>query len=1211
MKRILFFLPTLLLCASLVHAQYNAEGSAERRMIEQVIRQGQAAQTHTPAAPAVSHKDEIAGLRKAYSTFSEARTFLMNGNQIVGNIYDYGGIAPGLGLIRNYNNMVWRGLGDIYQFGPLVAGAVPDKNGAILHFSSDAINDVDARDLDPGNSDHVYGWKALPGYVDPSSKIMASNPAEDKNPKDGKPDSWPRTWYNEQKGQYVWPGYLRQDVPSADLEVLWAMDDRANNEYPYYPFPNDTTIRGLGVKIEGRALQWSSSLAQNCIFFIYTAQNFSPRDLDTVYFGMYGDIDVGGGVAGGTGGVENTDDIAYFISPMDSLHRASHVPVPIYSRSIVYFWDGNGLGYQNIPTHYDACKFLESPGNSIDGINNDGDTKKNGLPMIDESQTNGIDDDGDWNPKTDDVGIDGVPGSRDMGEGDGIPTAGIRMADGTLDPLHPGEPNFELTDLDESDQIGLTAFRSFTIGALRLRDDEVIWGVLEDNFNQMDEIPAASDIAFMYGSGKISLKKANTDGSIKRFSIALLMGANLNDLLISARTVQLIYNQNYQFIRPPDKPVVTAVPGDKKVTLYWDNGAESSTDPILGNDFEGYVIYRSTNPQFTDINLVTDGFGTPLLYQPLTDYTGKTAKWDIAKRPEPFFEDDTSKTKNGRYDLGERFIDVNGNGVYDGSNIADYWQGFAPVPYDQRGIAYYLGDNTGLVHSYVDSFKVVNGQRYYYAVVSYDHGDFTNYAPSECTKRISLDPITSALTFDVNTVEVTPGPRVSGYTTPGFASAQVLDRIGTSGTGTGKITVSVIDDLAIREGIQYRIDFADSIGTNGAKRAALNYAVTRVTPSVAEVTLSDTNFVKLGTANMIVDDALTVVNATTQQAYKEGADYVLETGRGLIRKTGFGAMKNQSVPVKVTFRSYGQLPSTLMANEEANPVFDGMKLFVNNEALAVDTIKSTWVIDNKLVAYKLSDPSTGSKKLAPIDVQFEFTKSDTNAAGQYTVPGDTLYDTKLGKKILTPFKVRNITPDPARKAIPLQVIVRENAPANNRWDWGEPLILVTPPPFRTVSNNTMFEVKFTPKDSLNKKFGGEVFNVVTSQPFSSADHFTFTTVAAKFDASKAGSLLDRVKVVPNPYVASNDIEPTDRLPGTTRGSRRIYFEHLPQEATIRIFTLSGELVRELRHSGGIDNGREYWDLLNRDNLGVAYGVYIAHIEAPGVGERILKFAVIK
>ena len=70
---------------------------------------------------------------------------------------------------------------------------------------------------------------------------------------------------------------------------------------------------------------------------------------------------------------------------------------------------------------------------------------------------------------------------------------------------------------------------------------------------------------------------------------------------------------------------------------------------------------------------------------------------------------------------------------------------------------YYLGDNSGLVHTFVDSNEVRNGQTYYYAVVAYDHGDSLGIPPSETTKKISSDPISSKLIFDDNTVQVIPG----------------------------------------------------------------------------------------------------------------------------------------------------------------------------------------------------------------------------------------------------------------------------------------------------------------------------------------------------------------------------------------------------------------------------------------------------------------------
>ncbi|MDP2035770.1 MAG: hypothetical protein Q8L04_00185, partial [Ignavibacteria bacterium] len=104
---------------------------------------------------------------------------------------------------------------------------------------------------------------------------------------------------------------------------------------------------------------------------------------------------------------------------------------------------------------------------------------------------------------------------------------------------------------------------------------------------------------------------------------------------------------------------------------------------------------------------------------------------------------------------------------------------------------------------------------------------------------------------------------------------------------------------------------------------------------------------------------------------------------------------------------------------------------------------------------------------------------------------------------------------------------------------------------------------------------------------------------------------DKIFVVPNPYIGTNEIEPANKLAGKNRGERRIYFENLPMKCTIRIFTLSGELVTTLNHDSGFDNGREFWNLLNRDGFSVSYGVYMAHIDAPEVGEKLIKFALIK
>jgi hypothetical protein len=57
--------------------------------------------------------------------------------------------------------------------------------------------------------------------------------------------------------------------------------------------------------------------------------------------------------------------------------------------------------------------------------------------------------------------------------------------------------------------------------------------------------------------------------------------------------------------------------------------------------------------------------------------------------------------------------------------------------------------------------------------------------------------------------------------------------------------------------------------------------------------------------------------------------------------------------------------------------------------------------------------------------------------------------------------------------------------------------------------------------------------------------------------------------------------------------------------------VAGRPVREIRHSASIDKGREAWDLRTQDGLEIASGYYFYYIDAPGIGGKSGKFAVIK
>ena len=72
------------------------------------------------------------------------------------------------------------------------------------------------------------------------------------------------------------------------------------------------------------------------------------------------------------------------------------------------------------------------------------------------------------------------------------------------------------------------------------------------------------------------------------------------------------------------------------------------------------------------------------------------------------------------------------------------------------------------------------------------------------------------------------------------------------------------------------------------------------------------------------------------------------------------------------------------------------------------------------------------------------------------------------------------------------------------------------------------------------------------------------------------------------------------------------FTHIPANCNIKIFTVSGIFVDEIIVSNTPENGIIHWDMLTRENLEIAAGMYIYHIESEMTGDlKLGKFAVIK
>jgi hypothetical protein len=97
---------------------------------------------------------------------------------------------------------------------------------------------------------------------------------------------------------------------------------------------------------------------------------------------------------------------------------------------------------------------------------------------------------------------------------------------------------------------------------------------------------------------------------------------------------------------------------------------------------------------------------------------------------------------------------------------------------------------------------------------------------------------------------------------------------------------------------------------------------------------------------------------------------------------------------------------------------------------------------------------------------------------------------------------------------------------------------------------------------------------------------------------KAKSELDLITVVPNPYYGYSSYE-------TNQLDNRVKITNLPQKCTVSIYSTNGSLIRQFTKD---ESGTSIeWDLKNYAGIPIAGGVYLIHVKADGVGEKIVKW----
>ncbi len=1044
-----------------------------------------------------------------------------------------------------------------------------------LHFLQTSYREE--MDTDPTGT---IEWGLYPvfGYFNELSEY----PAMSNKPESWPTNGWPATGFAT-KWPGEWDGRFGRGVIYADLETYFVANDAQDQEYlgpedqvKYYPRsgrfigdirPNVTIQKGapwggLGIRVEQRGFQWNNPQARDAIFWEYTIANISDYDLPKVAFGYWVDNAIGDAIAG----AGDDDELGYFDKLID----------------MAYSWDIDGIGQGGFPTGTMGFAYLESPGLGYDGVDNDDDglvdERRDNNAQVKVGPTDGIadldkflkfyrlsmedlkehwdaDEDQDWQDGEDlngdgiyqinefagdDVGLDGVgPGELnytgpDEGECNHRPDR---------NEFGDAEPNFAETDVSESDMVGLTAFRLFPIQPHRppytrwFRNDKSMWEIIGVD-TLIENIEWTSNLVETFASGPFPLYQ----GRIERISMSELHsfdpleGLNSDEhtapaLFEQKRIVQVIYEKDYRFAQPPKMPTLSATAGDGYVVLSWDDFADTKTrDPFLGNvnDFEGYKLFRATDKKMQDAEVITDGFGTPLLKKPI-------------------YQCDLKDGIFGFTDFGL----VN-------------------------GVGYNLGFDTGIRHYFKDT-NVQNGRTYYYALVAYDYGAEDvgpGIAPSENNIVIELDESEEVQAIGKNVQIVTPHQRAAGYTPP-FLSDDSADNL----MGEGSVVGEILADNSLKISHSYKVQFSvDTV-----------YAVDDYDHGL----LYSNNGIKVYN-----------VNENNQLVYEETPD----------RYAGNNLVYNDSTD-HIEWKNYWFLNTQ---KEIQTDIFDGMRLKINApvEVAEYDFENSGWLKGDAAIQII---PTVKESRYFPWDYDIIFTNNDSAYTGRVTTKSmrdET--DSRISRSDLfigLPFNfyvVNNSFKDSTGN-YELLDLVGQDMNDDGQFDILQDRVLVGPVNDRERWAGTVFIIDFSAiSDAADLPQADDVYRITFKRPFWKTDSFTFTThPEEKVDTDALTTAMDSIRVVPNPYVATNAMEPSVAN-FLLNQRRRLMFTNLPARCTIKIFTMSGVLVDEILVENSAERGIAHWNLTSSEGLDIAAGMYLYHVKATKTGdEKVGKFAIIK
>ncbi len=683
--------------------------------------------------------------------------------------------------------------------------------------------------------------------------------------------------------------------------------------------------------------------------------------------------------------------------------------------------------------------------------------------------------------------------------------------------------------------------------------------------------------------------------------------SSISDMLLTDEVAQKLYNDLFLTVpKPPASPKVSFTELEKTITLNWgfDAAAIAETEkdnPLTGYNFEGYNVYQL--PKYN--SSISEG--------------KRIATFDLVNGVTTVY--------------GNRFDSKYGQVI----NV--------PVQFgSDKGIQRYFV----VEKDYLTGTKLYPGSYYYFAVTAYNY----NQDPQLIEDK--------ALESSVNIMTITQQGTKPGVR---YASEAGGDVSAThDGTSDGRVNITVIDPKNIT-GDDYQVFFELDSDTNSStygevlwnlKNVTKNTVVVSKQPQTADFSTNDQPVVdgiqvKVSGPAAGIHGVWQTSNAAgpipgvetesidedifwIHWAFNADADYPTEQsnyGGWFFQVHGGGTANDYDSFLARVLRNddwdrakanifemrFTDTPSKAWLAFTSGNVIDVPFELWNLGQDAADTSDDykmlIWVLDNnESESYDFygEDAHSGASNDPSSDWVYWYNPSDTSpgTAGYDAAAATPSYgydEDLVGGEVLARTVLMNWNGYASRvDAVPLTDFPNSDP---NAWTQADTTFMLDRGWFldgsnslgvATVEGDTAFGL------ILNLPETGTTFRWITNKPNNTADLFSFSTSPNQYSDALAKADVKNVNVFPNPYYAYNSLE-------ENRFSRFVTFNHLPQEATLRIFNLSGSQVRKLEKNDPSQFLK--WDLKNETELPVASGIYVIHVDMKKLGTKVLKLVVIQ